>query len=190
MVSEKVLITAHPDLAIAQSTVNGSTLTILGFVFDPYHPGSDNAAIATQLLRGAKDFNDIIRGTEHLGGRWAMLYSNGRELKCFHDPCGLRQVYYGHHADEFWIGSQPSILIEGAAMDAVKDPAAEAFMQSPRYEQLERFWPGDGTVYKNIRHLLPNHSLDLSTGMVKRFFLPAGSIPYPSKQYCRRQPHS
>ncbi len=167
---ETLFVTAHPDLAVAQSSLNNSTLTILGFVFDPYHPQSDNAAIATQLLHDAVNQDQIIRGTENLGGRWAMLYSNGNKVICFHDPCGLRQVYYSRSGGDCWIGSQPSILIEGAGINREEDPAAVAFMRSPRYEQLERFWPGDGTLYKNIRHLQPNHSLDLSTATAKRFF--------------------
>ena len=172
-------VTVHPDLPVTQVSHNQAILTVLGFLFDPYHPVADNHVIAQQLVQQAVDFSDIIRNTESLSGRWVILYSNGNELNCFHDPCGLRQVYYIQHGNEFWAGSQPSIITEGAGLLLQKDPAAIAFMQSPQYDKLERFWPGDGTMFTNLKHLLPNHSLNITTGTIKRFF-PVNPIPKQS----------
>ena len=174
--SDTVCITSHPDLPVTQVAHNNALLTVLGFVFDPYHPEADNATIAQQLIQHAGDFSSVIRNTESLSGRWIIFYSNGNELNCFHDPCGLRQVYYIRKDKECWAGSQPSIIFDSTGMDPEKDPVAVTFMQSPQYEKLERFWPGDGTMYTNMKHLLPNHSLNASTGTITRFF-PISPIP-------------
>jgi hypothetical protein len=99
---------------------------------------------------------------------------NGQDRWLFNDPCGFRQVFYTQGIPQgLWCASQTGILAEvlGLAMD----PDAAEFLRAYRRREPEYWWPGDSSPYKEVRHLLPNHCLDLKEGVPRRFW-PDGPI--------------
>jgi hypothetical protein len=68
-----------------------------------------------------------------------------------------------------WVGSQPGILAECLGFD--EGEAATRFTESFNFRTHEEYrWPAASTPFKEIRHLLPNHCLDLCTGQDVRYW--------------------
>lgn len=161
---------AHPDLTVTQRERGGVQLTLLGFAIDPHHPARDDSAVLDDLLTRAGRASEVVKETDHLGGRWALVAVDAADALAFHDASGLRQVVYARDGGGVWTASQPLLL--GTAVELAPDPeAVEGFVATRFYQKKkEAWWPGDRTRYSGVRALLPNHVLDLDTGKVRRFW--------------------
>lgn len=168
--SDRNLI-AHPDVACVQATQGILSLTLLGHILDPLSPSDDNRKILERLLHLYSDRSALIEGTSGFGGRWMIIATNGKESFLFHDALGLRQAHYLDPAvkGEIWVMSQPGMAAD--LLGQVLEPAASAFMESDVFRTNPEYrWPGDAAPLKGLRRLLPNHWLDLNTGIAHRYW--------------------
>lgn len=169
----------HPDLALTRVADGDRSVTLLGELLDPDRPEASNADLTERLLGRLTRAFELHRQTARLGGRWVLLVDDGRERVVLHDACGLRQVCYVRApSGETACASQPGLLAEALGLE--KDDEALAFMATRGDEDGYVYWmPGDTTVYRGVRALLPNHQLDLATAEARRFGpgAPPPSIP-------------
>lgn len=165
-----LIASVHPDLEFAVNRSEDRLLIALGFVVDPEHPESTSSEILHTIAQHADCWTDVLNATDALTGRWAVIYKNRDEFVIFHDPYGLRQIYYVNGADGIWCGSQPEIIRANMPIGPSLDPRIRDFMNSPQYLNNEQPWFGERTPYEGCFHLLPNHYLDLNTGRAHRFF--------------------
>ncbi len=163
-------LTFHPDLEFASAKKNNIELFLLGFFFDPNNPNFTNLEILKNILLHNTNFKDIIKATYTLAGRWALIYSDDKNKFVFNDPAGLRQIFYSMYNDSVWCAAQPHTLANELNCDLDDDPNIQEYINSKLYLLEERSWIGDGSPYKNIFHLLPNHYLDLNEGKVIRYW--------------------
>jgi len=168
-ISNRLTLYVHPDLPLAQTKCNEKTLLLLGNILDPHNPKFSNQQILEELAKGLGGFDELVSATDEYGGRWALIFCAGSSIKIFHDACGLRQIYYIAQGDSVWCGSQPEILRHLNPEIGV-DPDALEVTQSPNYAREENAWVGNKTIYNGIRHLLPNHCLNLKDGSVRRYW--------------------
>ena len=168
-ISDSVRLSVHPDLQSTDVQHGSTRIVLLGYMLDPHNPTYSDQQILDAIAERTGCFDDLISAIDNYGGRWAIVYHDGRASRIFHDACGLRQIYYMTTAGSVWCGSQPSIL-RHAVGNVEEDPAAIEVTQLPQYASRESSWFGDGTIYKGIRHLLPNHYLDLADGTVHRYW--------------------
>jgi hypothetical protein len=176
-----LLLTAHPDLNIQIAQAKQKRLVLLGFILDPENPQSSNAAIIENLVRNFNHYDDLFLLTARFGGRWILIADDGDKLVLFHDPAGLRQVFYSDlkKTQDLWCGSQSGIIAD--ILGLPKDPEANDFISSPEIlTNPEYWWPGDSSPYKELRHLLPNHYLNLQTGTCHRFWPDGNLRPLPA----------
>ena len=169
-VGKNIHITAHPDLTVT-TTIKGDTeLALLGFVFDSKNPLYSNKQILESMLIQSNSFQDIIKLTYPLAGRWIIIYSSNYELKLLHDPSGLRQIFYSKIENELWCASQPHILASIFNIQLAENPDIHKYMKSKLFDLWERAWIGNGTAFNNIFHLIPNHFLDINLGQTIRYW--------------------
>jgi len=164
-------LSAHPDLACTQVTDGQRSLTLIGHMLDPLAPAAGNEAILWPLLSRYANRAALIDATAGLGGRWALIAINGEDKFLFTDALGLRQVFYTdpHETGVLWAMSQPGITAEVLGLRL--DPKAAAFMGSHDFRSHPEYrWPGEASPFSGIRHLLPNHCLDLNTGTSQRYW--------------------
>jgi hypothetical protein len=180
-------LTVHPDLPLCQANHEGRSLTLLGYLLDPIHPTLSDLEIITAMLRQAASATDIFAHTHALGGRWILIIDDGKETLLFNDATGCRQVFYTNNSfEEIWCASQPGIIAEELGFQVDKD-ALDCFINTQAcQERIEYWWPGESSPYKEIRHLLPNHYLDLRDGSCRRFW------PYEKLRFmsCQEAVHS
>jgi hypothetical protein len=164
-------LSVHPDLEVAQSSFGTIQLTLLGFVVNPFEPLKLNQEILDDLVKDAKNFNDVLLKTDHLGGRWVIIYKDNLSLKMFHDPCGQRQVFYHSNlGKEILCGSDPAIMNHFVTLEKDTDEGIKEFINSAVFEKKENAWIGSGTIYKGVEHLMPNYYLNLNDMKAVRFW--------------------
>lgn len=172
-INDFLLLSAHPDLEInhLKSKESQTSITLIGYIIDPYGPKKSNLVILQELLDKSLSFSDILKNTYHLSGRWVIIYENKDMVRIFHDPCGFRQVFYTKIKDNIFCASQPNLLAEMLNIKEDKRSILQGFIKSEKYEESERSWIGDETVFSSVKHLLPNHYLDFKNSESERFWL-------------------
>jgi acetyltransferase-like isoleucine patch superfamily enzyme len=181
-IADKLFVTIHPDLNYVHKVSATSSITLLGFILDPDHPeASDNDIIESlleKLIMGST-LSKLIESTFDFGGRWLLIIIHGSDRIIFNDACGYRTAYYTdfQHQDEFWCASQPGIF--ALITDLDPDPQALDYLDTEKYNHSgnnEYFFPADGTPYKNVKHLLPNHYLSIADKKTIRYW-PQRELP-------------
>jgi hypothetical protein len=149
----------------------GKTIALLGYILDSEQPEASDLDILKRLLATIGNGGTIYRSTYGLGGRWILILDDGRKLTLFNDAAGLRQVFYTRDAatGAVWCASQPIMLARLLNRSITSE--AENFIDSYEFRSNPEFrWPADGSPFEGIRHLLPNHALDIATGQCRRYF--------------------
>jgi len=164
-------LSLHPDLAHTRVVDGARELTLIGHMLDPFAPAAGNEEILLRLLGRYVNRTALIDATASLGGRWVLIAASEEEKFLYNDALGLRQVFYTapHDKGDVWAMSQPGLCAEMLALppdpEAVRFTQSHVFLSHPEYR-----WPGEATAFKAVRHLLPNHWLDLKTGTSRRYW--------------------
>ncbi len=164
-------LTVHPDLEVEQVVQGERSITLLGYAIDPFRPEAGNLDVLRSLLDHVGQVEQLLKATDRLGGRWVLVVDDGRRTIAFSDAVGMRQLCYTRDlpSGQIWCGSQPGLIAE--ILDLPVDPDAAEFMHTDSYLRNRWRWlPGDATPYSDIKALLPNHYLDLTTGRPRRYW--------------------
>jgi len=163
-------IYAHPDVELQVVNLDSGqgTLALIGYAIDPDHPRRSNREVFADIARCADSVQDVRRSLYSMGGRFVLIYRNAADTFVFHDPCGLRSVYYARHAGATHVGSQPLILAQ--VMPLATGATFDAYHSSRYAKTLEHWLPCGLSLYENVHQLMPNHYLRLSTCDQKRYW--------------------
>jgi len=170
-INSSVRLTVHPDLNTYQAKHQGKAITFLGFILDPDNLQASDSDIINSLIHKLSNCDNFFEHTYKFGGRWILIVNDGKEIRVFNDAAGLRQVFYTEtrYIKDLWCASQPGIIAELLNLQMDKD--AVDFINSYEFRTNKEFrWPGYSSPYKEIKHLLPNHYLNLETGCRKRYW--------------------
>lgn len=168
---KNTFLSVHPDLEIVQSTKGEVQLTLLGFAVNPFEPDKSNQQILDDIIKSSISFDEVIRKSEPLGGRWIIIYKNKNSLFIFNDPCSNRPVYYHTElGNDILCGSDPAIMNYFVKLKKDNSPEIAEVMNHPGYEIKEKAWIGSFTIFKGVLHLMPNHFLDIRQKQVTRFW--------------------
>lgn len=175
-INHNIVVCAHPDVPVCHVTDSGRSLTLIGQLLDPRHPADTNTQVLEKLCRNTWSNGDLAgfpRLTDPYCGRWIIIAASGDRAIIVHDAAGQRQVHYAHQSDITYCASQAGPIADFLGLSP--DPEAEQFLELCRNEMGEHFhhqfwWPGDTTLFKQVKRLLANHFLDFSTGKSHRFF--------------------
>lgn len=170
-VSEHIKLMAHPGLGVTRAHDGQSSLTLLGYMLDPLQPAASDETILRSMLEHYTSLANLIAASERYGGRWLIIAGRGDQLAMFGDALGLRQVFYtpNHNDNGVWAASQPGMLAE--CLGLVMSDEANEFIHSPDFRCHREYpWPATATPYAALKHLQPNHSLDLISGEAHRYW--------------------
>jgi hypothetical protein len=171
-------LSAHPLLPVSQVAGESRALTLIGYVLDATDPHADDASILTRLLESCASVHTLIESSANLGGRWLLAAACDDGFYLLTDALGLRQALYYAPTDGrgVWAMSQAGLAID--LLGLAVDEQAKQFLDSyvVRARRPEYYWPGMRTPVCGVRHLLPNHVLNLVTGQMTRYW-PGGKLP-------------
>ena len=169
----RTFLQTHPDLELTRVEGGGIELTLLGFMLDPDNPGHLNKDILEGLIFRMEAIDGVFGLVDRLGGRWILILDNGKDTILFSDPAGLRQVFYTDpelvHGQR-WFASQPGIIAEELGLGFDEEARKEFIDSSCFRKSKDYWWPGGGSPYREIKHLSPNHFLDVQRGVSTRFW--------------------
>lgn len=183
-VTAGLYLSTHPDLSVSVASHNDKTIVLLGYILDPYNPSWTDADIITNLVQKTKSSNDVFDNICHNCGRFVLITHIDGELRLFHDPGAMRQIYYyidnNNHA---WLASQPIILANKFDL-RIDDNILADFQQTLLFSDKSDYWfPGTITLYSSIHRLPPNHYFDLRCNKAIRYW-PHKRIPQLSMTKC------
>ena len=167
---KKIYFSAHTEMEICQSSFGSIHLVLIGFAINPFEPLKTNQEILEDIADGVGNFDDVLTRTEPIGGRWIIIYIDNNSIKLFHDPCGQRQVYYHIENEDSIVGSDPAIINSFVKLEMDEDASLKDFINSSNFEKSQKAWIGDGTLFKDVKHLLPNHFLNIPERKHFRFW--------------------
>jgi hypothetical protein len=173
-------LSTHPDLNVIRAVEGNRSLTLLGFILDPRYPYADDSTIVKQLLPqlcSDAQPEQSLQCLNVFGGRWILIADNGSHVIIVNDALGLRQVFYTPSLanGDAWCGSQPGIIARLFKLEISR--AATDFVNTQEKNGQPEYWlPNDSSAYDDIKLLLPNHYLDLSTAQSRRFW-PNAPLP-------------
>jgi len=168
-VGRELKLTAHPDLACTQATDGDRELTLIGHMLDPLAPDATNEEIVRALLHRFTSHEGLIAATDRFGGRWLLVAMSAEESFLFHDALGLRQAFYTDPvvSGAMWVMSQAGIASE--MLSLTPDEQALDYLDTQTFRRtFESRFPAAASTFKDLKHLLPNHRLDLRTGKSHR----------------------
>lgn len=180
-VGSKLVLSSHPELNVTHVQDGNRALTLIGYILDPLSPSQNDEAILRDILPCTSAANtEFFRALERFGGRWVLLARFGDNYTLLNDALGLRQVFYvGNRDMPFWCASQSGLL--ATQLDLSVSADAKDFMASAGFRaHRENRWPGAATPFTELRHLLPNHCLDLPARNESRFWPTAPIQPNSS----------
>lgn len=179
-VAGKYYLSAHPDLSVSQVHYENKTITLLGYLIDPYQYKLSQEDILGGILKSANSIADVIDRFEIMSGRFVVIFELHNNIYVFNDACGLRQVVYcTDKGGKMWCATQALSLAERLGFTFDKEVIEYKNSAVMRANKAEFWMPNNRTPYREILHLLPNHYLDFSFGKSFRFW-PAGQSISPT----------
>ena len=171
VVAGQIKLTVHPALACTQIADGARELTLIGHILDPFTPEATNADILRALLRHVTSREALIAATDRFGGRWLLIAVNSNESFLFHDALGLRQAFHTEPAEigALWVMSQPGLASE--VLSLTPDEQALDYVDTQTFRRTSEYrFPATASTFRGIKHLVPNHWLDLKTGKSHRYW--------------------
>lgn len=169
-VADRLKLTLHPALSCTQVRDGDRELTLLGELLDPLAPDATNGDILRTLLTH-RTRTGLLEASARYGGRWLLIAAHGVETFLFHDALGLRQAFYTDPTltGGLWVMSQPGIAL--GMLPLTPDEQALAYTDTQTFRCTQEYrWPTAASPFKELKHLLPNHWLDLATGRCQRYW--------------------
>ena len=161
----------HPELEFEHVSNMGNDLYLLGFIFDYENPEYSNKEILN-YLSNAISFDHFLERLAKYSGHYVIIYKNGEKIILLNDACAQQEIYYDTLFSTF--GTQPKLLSKVISLIPHNSEEASSFYSSSTF-LTERIFIGETTHIENIKHLLPNHYIDVKLKSIFRFF-PKNSI--------------
>ena len=162
--------TVHPDLETTGAKGPSGELLLIGFVLSHRRPEANNQELLDEIAQTCRDVDQILECCRDLCGRYVLAFALAGNTGLLSDLIGSRSVYYCTLQEAIWCASQPSTLAQLLGIDEDRSPGVQAFYETDLYAGEEASWMGDGTKYAGIRHLMPNHYLDLGARKAFRYW--------------------
>ncbi|RUR57982.1 hypothetical protein [Vreelandella populi] len=167
----------HPSTKYYKFESNDNSVIVLGDVYNSVNDFSVKECLVSVIEDNEWEFLD------YLSGRFAVLVINGETARVFHDPFGSRTIFYS--LDKQVVSSHSTLL--AYTIGEPVDEKAIDFMKSKEYRLRGTVYlPGDSTVYRSIKGLMPNNYLKLPSLQTKRFWPRESFITEPLDDFLNK----
>lgn len=158
----------HTDLMFTKVRKSDKSLFLLGDIYDYKQPEYSNYNILTDLILSS--FNTILERVSSMAGRFVLIYMDHKEIKLFHDASASRKIFYTLKNQAVICSSNQHLLAKVAGCEKTTEPSLIEFYQSNEFTNEYYSNIGHYTYYTEIKQLLPNHFLNLTSNEVKRYW--------------------
>ncbi|MCF6350827.1 MAG: hypothetical protein L3J23_07340 [Flavobacteriaceae bacterium] len=151
---------------------------LLGDFYDWENPKSTNQQIINNLVTENLKIEDLLLKTNKYSGEFIIIFIKNTKCYLFNDACSQREIYYSDDFSSF--GSQLKLFknISKAIKIRNKDENSNEYYFSDVFKK-NKLHIGNKTNFENIKHLMPNHFIDISKKKEIRFFPVMAKIEIP-----------
>ena len=140
---------------------NDLSLYLLGNLFDYKNVKASNQDLLDVLVNQSNK-EDFFKILDHYYGEYVIIYVKKDEFIILNDCCAQKEIYYTDDYTE--LGSQPQLLSHNTNTEE-----NHPYYTSTLFTQ-KKLYIGTSTSISCIKHLAPNHYIDLLHKKVVRFF--------------------
>jgi hypothetical protein len=160
---------AHPDLDINHAEDQSRSIALIGSIFDPNDADKDNSFITKDILSVAKDIETIFSSIKRYAGSYILIYHDEKDFVIWSDARAVQEIYYCTENNLIICGSQPNLIAKFSNPFRIpsSDPQLLDFYNNHLWDSR---WVGDETYFEGIKHLLPNHYLDINKLQIHRYW--------------------
>ena len=166
---DRYYLYAHPDLEFNQLADPKKTLVLLGDIYDSEEPQKGNAEIMEDIMASAGIIEEFILRIKQYAGCYALLLKNISSTIFVNDARALREIYYCTATNQIICGSQPNLIAEFSNPE-IKPTNDNDLLDYYNNYLWDSRWVGDETYFAGIKHLLPNHYLDINKRKAYRYW--------------------
>jgi hypothetical protein len=165
----------HPDLPYTTVQKGKTEIHLIGDLYDWVIPFQTNLQILESLNEGDSVLN-YIQQLENISGQFLIIFKIGDCLFMHTDACAQFEVYYDTSFSVF--ASQPKLINRAIELTPYKDEELNAFFDSKEFSSKGVFF-SNTTHASNVKHLMPNHHIDITNGSNVRHFpiVPIKPVP-------------
>jgi hypothetical protein len=156
----------HPALQYTYSSFADTELHLLGNVYDWVIPFQTNQQILDSLAK-AENFEKLTEQLAHLTGQYVIIYKSNENLIVLNDACGQSEVYYDTTLSTF--ATQPKLIGKVIELEPYTNAEQLKFFESSEFKNKGVFF-GELTHISNVKHLTPNHHINIKQGKVVRHY--------------------
>jgi hypothetical protein len=160
---------AHPDLAVNRVADRKRTIVLIGDLFDSEEPEKGNTDILKDIFVSACSLEGFVSRIKRYAGCYALLFMDKKEALILHDARALREIYYCTKSNLIVCGSQPNLVAKFSNPE-VKPTSDKDLLDFYREYLWDSRWIGDETFYEGVKHLPPNHYLDINRRKARRYW--------------------
>ena len=157
------------ELNIVEGENQRTKAALIGYMIDPLRPDRSNGEIINDIIRTTETVESLSKYLYSISGRFVLIIVTEDDIYVFHDPCGLRSVYYSQYEGGIVLGSQPLIFRHMMPLKA-KNRFYSYEKSTYKKSNKEHWLPSGSSLYENIHHLVPNHYLQVSNGKQVRYW--------------------
>jgi hypothetical protein len=159
----------HPDIEVNRVADQKKSIVLIGNLFDSAEPEKENADIMNDILASANSKEGCIASIKRYAGNYALLYKSDKDAIILQDALGLRQICYCTKDNQIVCGSQPNLVVKFANPE-IKPTSDPDLLDFYKNHLKDSRWVGDETYYEGVKHLLPNHYLDINKREARRYW--------------------
>lgn len=151
----------NTNLKYTQAQSGDYSLYLLGSLFDYVNTEASNQDLLNILVKQEtkEDFFNIL---DTYYGEYVIIYVSKKDFILLNDCCAQKEVYYTK--DFLEMGSQLNVLSNKGS-----NPKNHTYYNSALFNK-KRLFIGTSTSHSNVKHLAPNHYIDLLQKRTIRFF--------------------
>ncbi|WP_437371996.1 hypothetical protein [Maribacter litoralis] len=159
----------HPDLNVLYLNRGREQFVLLGYWLDPHSAKKNNYEILNEISEIYSNENEFFNYLNKIVGRFVLFAIINDSYNIFHDPCGLRTVYYSINKDGIYFASQPKLF--ELCFELRKNQYYNEYFDSDYVKRTKEHWlPSGITLFENVHQLVPNHYLDVDLNKQVRFW--------------------
>ncbi|MFT5890765.1 MAG: hypothetical protein ACI9Y7_000863 [Dokdonia sp.] len=167
----------HQNLNYTYSNHKNTTLHLLGNVFDYIDTKASNQELVDTLIK-QQTKEDVFKILDTYYGEYVLIYATEKELIILNDCCAQHEVYYTDDYTE--VGSQLHLL---SNQNSVKKD--HIYYDSALFNK-KKLCIGTTTPSPQVKHLAPNHYIDVLHKKTIRFFPNEKITPQPIEAVAKK----
>ena len=160
---------SHPDLEINKVALEKTSILLIGNIYDSLAPEKKNIDILKDIISIAENISIVASSVKQYSGTYVLLYKNKGEYFIFNDARAIRELYYCTIDNIVVCGSQPNLMYQfsNPKIKPSNNPELLDFYNNHLWDSR---WVGNETYFEGIKHLQPNHCLDINRKNVIRYW--------------------